>query len=61
MPDNHTRVPLLAIDDDPATPEVIQDALSDADLDIQTALNPEGGLECGTLVQFLARLVALQN
>jgi DNA-binding NtrC family response regulator len=45
MPDNHTRVPLLAIDDDSATLEVIQDALSDADLDIHTALNPQEGLE----------------
>jgi len=45
MPDNHTRVPLLAIDDDSATLEVIQDALSDADLDIHTALNRQEGLE----------------
>jgi DNA-binding NtrC family response regulator len=39
------RVPLLAIDDDPATLEVIQDALSDADVDIHTASNAEAGLE----------------
>ena len=45
MPDNHTRVPLPAIDDDSATLEVIQDALSDADLDIHTALNRQEGLE----------------
>jgi len=45
MPNNQARVPLLAIDDDPSTLEIIQDALSDADLDIHTALDPEAGLE----------------
>src|ERR1700692_1847759 len=45
MPDSHARVPLLAIDDDPATLEIIRDALSNADLDIHTALDPETGLE----------------
>lgn len=45
MPNNHARVPLLAIDDDPPTLEVIQEALSDADLDIHTALDAEAGLE----------------
>jgi DNA-binding NtrC family response regulator len=45
MPDSHERVSLLAIDDDPATLEIIRDALSNADLDIHTALDPETGLE----------------
>ena len=45
MPHNHARVPLLVIDDDPSTLEVIQEALSDAELDIHTALDPEAGLE----------------
>jgi DNA-binding NtrC family response regulator len=45
MPESHARVPLLAIDDDPATLEIIRDALSNADLDIHTALDPETGLE----------------
>src|SRR6266403_838498 len=45
MPDNHVRVPLLAIDDDPAILEVIEDALSYADVDIHTVLDPEAGLE----------------
>ncbi len=51
MPDNHTRVPLLAIDDDSATLEVIRDALSDADPDIHTALNPHEGLEASRTVR----------
>jgi DNA-binding NtrC family response regulator len=59
MPDNHTRVPLLAIDDDLATLEVIQDALSDADLDIHTALNPEEGLEAFRTVRLRIVLVDL--
>jgi DNA-binding NtrC family response regulator len=59
MPDNHTRVPLLAIDDDPATLEVIQDALSDADLDIHSALNPEEGLEAFRTVRLQIVLVDL--
>jgi DNA-binding NtrC family response regulator len=45
LPIDHARVPLLAIDDDPATLEIIQEALSGADLDIHTALEPEAGLE----------------
>jgi DNA-binding NtrC family response regulator len=45
MPDKHGRVPLLAIDDDPATLEIIQDALSDADVDVHTTMDPEEGLE----------------
>jgi DNA-binding NtrC family response regulator len=45
MPDNHPRIPLLAIDDDPSTLDLIQDTLAEADLDIHTALDPETGLE----------------
>src|ERR1700719_1861557 len=45
MPDKHGRVPLLAIDDDPATLEIIQEALSDADVDVHTTMDPEEGLE----------------
>jgi DNA-binding NtrC family response regulator len=45
MPDNHANVPLLAIDDDPATLDVIQDALSHYELDIHTATDPTTGLE----------------
>ena len=45
MADSHARVPLLAIDDDPATLELIQAALAGADLEIHTALDPEAGLE----------------
>ena len=45
MPDSLPRVSLLAIDDDLATLEVIQDALSGFELDIQTASDPEVGLE----------------
>ena len=44
-PGKHARVPLLVIDDDFTTLDVIQDALSDTDLDIHTASNPEAGLE----------------
>lgn len=45
MPDSHARVPLLAIDDDSATLDLIADALAEADLDIHMALDPEAGLE----------------
>src|SRR5271165_788176 len=45
MPDNDALFPLLAIDDDPATLALIQDALTRADLDIHTASDPEAGLE----------------
>jgi two-component system, NtrC family, response regulator HydG len=45
MPNKHARVPILVIDDDRSTLEVIHDALSDADLDIHTALDPDAGLE----------------
>jgi DNA-binding NtrC family response regulator len=45
MADNHTRVSLLAIDDDPATLEFIVSALAEQELDIQTASDPESGLE----------------
>ena len=43
MPGKHARVPLLVIDDDFTTLDVIQDALSDTDLDIHTATNLEAG------------------
>jgi DNA-binding NtrC family response regulator len=45
MPDSHARVRLLAIDDDPATLEIIQDTLPDANLEIHTASDPETGME----------------
>jgi DNA-binding NtrC family response regulator len=45
MPDYHARVPLLAIDDDSYTLDLIQDALAEAGLEIHTALDPEAGLE----------------
>ncbi|MGB7846419.1 MAG: sigma-54 dependent transcriptional regulator [Candidatus Acidiferrum sp.] len=45
MPDTHSRVSLLAIDDDPATLNLIQEGLSGAGLEIYTASDPEAGLE----------------
>jgi DNA-binding NtrC family response regulator len=45
MPDSHSPVPLLAIDDDPGTLDLIQAALSGGDLEIYTASDPEAGLE----------------
>ncbi|MGB8323867.1 MAG: sigma-54 dependent transcriptional regulator, partial [Candidatus Acidiferrum sp.] len=42
---NKLEVSMLAIDDDPATLEMIQEALSDFDLEIQTASDPQMGLE----------------
>lgn len=45
MSNNATRVPLLAIDDDPGTLRFIQDALADAGLEIHTASDPQAGLE----------------
>lgn len=45
MPNNRPRVPLLAIDDDLGTLDLIQDALAGDDLDIHTASDPEAGLE----------------
>jgi DNA-binding NtrC family response regulator len=44
-PDDKARIPLLAIDDDSATLDLIQSALAEADLDIHIALDPEAGLE----------------
>jgi DNA-binding NtrC family response regulator len=45
MPKDRGSVQLLAIDDDPATLEIIHDALSSSDVEIHTALDPEKGLE----------------
>ena len=45
MSQGHARVPLLAIDDDAATLRLIQDALTDAELEIHTASDPQAGLE----------------
>ena len=45
MSEKHLGVPLLAIDDDPSTLEMIQEALSNFDLDIHTATDPQKGLE----------------
>lgn len=45
MSPSHARVPLLAIDDDAATLRLIQDALTDAELEIHTASDPQSGLE----------------
>ena len=45
MADKCTRVPLLVIDDDAPTLEIIRDALSGMELDIHTALDPEAGLD----------------
>jgi DNA-binding NtrC family response regulator len=43
--ENHPSVPLLAIDDDSATLEVIRDALSGQELDLHMTTDPEAGLE----------------
>lgn len=45
MSQSHARVPLLAIDDDAATLRLIQDALTDTELEIHTAPDPQAGLE----------------
>jgi DNA-binding NtrC family response regulator len=45
MSQSHARIPLLAIDDDAATLRLIQDALTDAELEIHTASDPQSGLE----------------
>jgi two-component system, NtrC family, response regulator HydG len=45
MQEKRAGIPLLVIDDDSATLEIIRDALSTVDLDIHTALDPEAGLE----------------
>ncbi len=45
MPESQAPVRLLAIDDDPATLEIIRDALSTSGLDIHTASDPEAGLD----------------
>ncbi len=45
MTDKHPPIRLLVIDDDPATLELIEDALSGKDLEIHTAQDPETGLE----------------
>ena len=45
MSEKQLGVPLLAIDDDPSTLEMIQEALSNFDLDIHTATDPQKGLE----------------
>jgi DNA-binding NtrC family response regulator len=45
MSQSHPRVPLLAIDDDAATLRLIQDALTDTELEIHTASDPQAGLE----------------
>ena len=45
MPEKQARVPMLVVDDDAATLEIIQEALMGEDLDIQTALGSEAGLE----------------
>ncbi len=43
--DKHPPIRLLVIDDDPATLELIEDALSGKDLEIHTAQDPETGLD----------------
>jgi DNA-binding NtrC family response regulator len=45
MSHNGASVPVLAIDDDPATLDIIQDALSDHELNIHVATDPVRGLE----------------
>jgi len=45
MSQSPARVRLLAIDDDAATLQLIQDTLTDAELEIHTASDPQAGLE----------------
>jgi DNA-binding NtrC family response regulator len=45
MPGKESSVSLLAIDDDPATLDLVKEALSSQELDIFTADSPEAGLE----------------
>jgi DNA-binding NtrC family response regulator len=42
---NEQRVTVVAIDDDPATLELITEALSELDLEVLTSTDPEAGLE----------------
>jgi DNA-binding NtrC family response regulator len=51
MSQSHARVPFLAIDDDAATLRLIQDALTDAELEIHTAPDPHSGLETFKSIQ----------